>query len=615
MQENFSINESFDNQLPHTFKATSGEFYEIQDNNSSYNSTNVISFDTIQITNSLRYADYKQSYISIPFIQRTTVRDANGGIPAIADKDNIPKFNCFDQSGLNNPMSLKNSALSTVSYCSVIINNYQISQASSASSSAQLLHNIESKANADFVNKNVNNLLYYPDDHSSNKYVLKANSTGLGMGDVSSCTSNIVPNARGRSTVLQETENKSRSQRIRQIPVILIGEDTQALSISEFQNSCGNSDNAIATLKEISSSYCEISDYSITTYYMLRLPLRFLASVFESIPLCQHLGLKLTVELHHRSSTLVKYTKAGLITDYIPSSITGCIPFQLSSPEMLNSLDADPTITNNNVFYMRYDGTLNTTALPFSLYTTFDIAKSSQPFIDSNFNSVTKDHYESRCKLNVYLMTLTEQVRQEYEQSPFKPVRYNSVYSERSSIIVESRSDSTISISNIGFSFLRYALVFLYAVPMSTSTPLTPAAGDLTQGIAAIESHFSDAPMSSSRCTLSGIQCTLSSSNLYSQTQNTQHLNYRVLNSNSYNSGMELNTASGQFSEYMYNQCPVIVIDLSKKEQTTDAVTRTIQIKMKNLSSVRLQPYFYLFYEEALNLNVVSGEIQQIPVQ
>jgi hypothetical protein len=619
MQEEFSINESLETQQGHNFLCTSGEYYVIDDNNSSYGSTNIISFSSEQISNALRYADYRQSYISVPFIQRTTVRDVNGNIIPAANRGTYPKFNCYDPSGLNNPHSLKNSVFSTVSYCSVELNNYQISQSSSATSGPQCLFNIEKNANNEFVNKNLNSLLYYPDDNSSQKYVKQAFSIGVGQGDCASNVSELPANIKMRQNTLQKLANKSRTERIKQIPVILIGSQTQDVAKSEFQTlhdvALGD---CVASLEEVYSSYTEISDYTITTKWYLKLPLRFLSSIFESLPLVQRLGLKMQIQLHHRSSTLVSYDEDGIVINYSANALTNCIPFQISSPVIIDSLTADipADSIDKNVFVMRYNGNVAAgTASSFSLFTTFDISTSAQPFLDSTMTVLTKNHWESRCRLHVYLMTLTEQIRQIYESDPMKDVKFMSVYSEKSSQIISPKSSGsnmqTISVSNIGFSFLRYALVFFYGVAESKSTPDNPLATDACQGIHSELSHFSNAPMSSSRCTISSIQATLSSKNLYSQVENSQHINYKVLNSNSFQSGMEINTASGQISEYAFNNCPVLLLDLSKHEKSMDAITRTLQIRVKNLSNVYLQPVFYIFYDEALSVNVASGEIQQ----
>lgn len=302
----------------------------------------------------------------------------------------------------------------------------------------------------------------------------------------------------------------------------------------------------------------------------------------------------------------MSYTKAGLPTVYTPSSINGIVPYQLSSPLIIN--DSTTASLVNNAFIMRYaTGVADADRKAFNLYTTCDIAQSTQNVLSNTLGTqVKEDHWESRCRLHAYLITMTEKTMSLYKSDPFKDVRYLSVYSERSSILIGPSQTQTISISNIGFSFLRYCLIYLY----STAT----AAGDINRNINSVESHWSAAPMSSSRCTISNIQATLSSVNLYSQVENSQYVNYKVLNSNSYESGQDISNTSGQITERMNNICPILLLDLSKHEPTLDPVQRTIQVRLKNLSTTTLAPYFYLYYAEGLKVNPFDGSVELLNI-
>jgi hypothetical protein len=194
---------------------------------------------------------------------------------------------------------------------------------------------------------------------------------------------------------------------------------------------------------------------------------------------------------------------------------------------------------------------------------------------------------------------MTQQLLAEYQKSPFKDIRYNSIYSEKSTITVEGGKTQTLSISNIGFSRLRQCVIYFFST-----------ASVANGNINSVESHWSSAPMSSSRTTIGAIQATLSSQNLYTEVMNSQNLAYQVLNSSSYKSGQENFSTSGQITESMYNISPILVLDLTKHSKEVDAVLRTIQVRFTNLSKQTLQPYFYLYTEENILLNPSTGEIQ-----
>ena len=610
MNEEYNIKKAFTPQLPHSFNVESAEHFVIDANSNNFSSSNIVSFSSESIVNAQKFWDISNSYITVPCLQRSTLRDANGQPFDSTEADiltNVPRFNTFDASAQNNFHSLKNSVFSIISYVSVSLNNFTLAEAQGANNGTRMLYDLESKCNNEYVDKNVASLLYYPESHENQKYIPTASSAatiGQGLGDCEIGTSN-TSNYSGlnTNTNLQKAGNESRRIRQGQIPVFVNGSDTQGktdatkfLAQSEIQK---NLFGGVTSLNQVLGSYTIVGDFTVSTYYVIRIPLKHLCDLLAKIPPSMRLSCRISLQLHHRSSSTAVYSKTGAVTSYTASTINGIIPYNVSSPTIIESLTTLPTRDNECIIRYNQAAVAADTHKAFSIYTTFDIASTAHKHIDETLGQVDSNHWLTTCQLHCALLTMTQQLLAEYQKSPFKDIRYNSIYSEKSTITVEGGKTQTLSISNIGFSRLRQCVIYFFST-----------ASVANGNINSVESHWSSAPMSSSRTTIGAIQATLSSQNLYTEVMNSQNLAYQVLNSSSYKSGQENFSTSGQITESMYNISPILVLDLTKHSKEADAVLRTIQVRFTNLSKQTLQPYFYLYTEENILLNPSTGEIQ-----
>jgi hypothetical protein len=153
--------------------------------------------------------------------------------------------------------------------------------------------------------------------------------------------------------------------------------------ISEFQKRFGATDTAQTILNSNELSYSTLTNYTCTTYYTLKIPLKHLCDVLNKIPLFQRAGLRIIINLHYRSSTLMKIYKFGQLTGYTANSVNRVIPFNVSVPDVEHTLEEN-TI-DSTATYVKYPiNVLDANKKDFELKTTLDIATSSQPEIQND---------------------------------------------------------------------------------------------------------------------------------------------------------------------------------------------------------------------------------------
>ena len=269
MSDNFVYNTSLEEQRNDAPFVARRQVYILDDNNSS-NYNGVMTFNTSSTSNSGLYADWKNSFLSIPVIvELTSATD-------VADKSALS-------------VVLKNSTTSLIHSMSIEYNSNTIIQTTNFSN-----HYITWKQICEMSEEDVRKWgdVYniHPDNGDVQTFEAGANAVGTAVGR-GSCN-NIGNPAINATNTLYKNYNEGISKRQANF---------------SFDPSANTNSLTAATCNKIAKNYYQIKDAKTSYwYYVAQIRLSDLADFFTHMPLCKNAFFKMTFNLNTSKQTIVK---------------------------------------------------------------------------------------------------------------------------------------------------------------------------------------------------------------------------------------------------------------------------------------------------------------------
>jgi hypothetical protein len=299
MADSYTVQKSLEEQSDEYLFQQKQWTYVTDSNNSSYNQGGQVILELSGISNSGKYLDTNQSYISIPIV--TTLRALEGKF-----KNDTPE-NAF-------AVSFKNGYSSVISSLQVECTNNSVTSVMQYSNVMMNFKNLTSMSLDDVKNYGPS-IGFSPDNVLGTTYQETASSQGLGSCNNSIKGSTFDPAlGYGKSDFNQ---NKGRLERMK----------TSSYDPSQTGESVNNLG---LTGKSFFKSDGLASGSDLVYYSIAHLPLAFLADFFAKFPLTKGAFLKLTLNLNLNCSTTMTVDANGLFTSVVSSSQNGQVPYMIS---------------------------------------------------------------------------------------------------------------------------------------------------------------------------------------------------------------------------------------------------------------------------------------------
>lgn len=531
-------------------------------NNGSYPNGQVF-FDLASISNSGKFMDWQNSYLTIPLVANLNMTTASVN----------PSENAFALSFKNGFHHLINSLTLEITNNGVVQNtnfsnldiNYKLLTTCSTEDERNFLPSINfAKDNADSIN-----------------YVGAASAVGLGEYN------NVIKNSLfssvngfGKSGFESNTGRLERMKNTSFDPVnATIGSGGSAFV---NKNVCTTTGKNHVTLTGTTD---------ITYYVIATIPLKIMHDIFRKLPLCKGIYARLNLSLNTQCSCAITLGGAGTsFTNYTTTSLYGTFPLMVS-----------PLASSN--------GLVATTATALSA--TLGIGRSHSTA--TQFNHPT----QTSCRIYARMCEMSPKNEEMYISSvPTKQILYNDILSFTSLSVPAGGQVSQI-LTN-GVSRPRYLLI----IPQLAGAVNGSATGTLgtgySGGISVLGSPM-NSPFSSSPGTtcphalINNLNVMVSGQNIYQSSilYGYEEFLSEVRGSNSLNGGIPLGLSSGIISQAEWNAgYRVSYVDLSRRiSQASDDVSRSIQVVFTNQSPVMMDYIYILAYEKSISISTSTGAL------
>ena len=560
MADEFSYSTSCEQQETE-FEFSSRQYAYIPDQNSGNYPSSQITFDLASLSNSGKFVDWAQTYLTIPLVLNVATSTAMTGFPE----------NVFAASLKNFP-TLINSL-------SVEITNNQVVNLTQFSNLDINYKVLSSMSNEDAWNLNC--LGFAKDTAESISYNAGlASNFGSGLGEINNVikATPFTPTAGFNATTFPQ--NVGRLQRMMNTS---FDPTTSASSVA----------NCNATGK----NYAVQTAAGITYYIIATIPLRFLHDIFKKLPMCKGMYMRLMINTNCGvtvTNAIAPNTATNLVSSYASSVV---VSQNNVCPIMLSPLTSATTTGQGlNLAGMTAGGA--------TITTTLNIAK---------FGAVTHPTM-SQCRVYACLYEMSPIWEEKYfSMVPTKKVLYNDILTFQT-LNVGAGSQVSQILSN-GVSRMRYLLIYPFlASTINGSTNITDTAnGGLVLGTP-MNSPFTSCPSTTCpQAALTNMNILLSGTNLYQSNINYgfEHYLQEVRGSNAINGGLSLGMSSGLLSQGDWeNGYRIGFFDLSRKvSQASDDISRSIQVVFTNASKVQMDYYYVIGYEREVTLSTATGSL------
>ena len=532
-------------------------------NNSSYPNGQV-NFDLSTLSNSGKYIDFQNSYITVPLVMNlNTNADA-----AVGRLENA--FAC----------SLKNGFHNLINSMSVEISNMQVVNLTNFSN-LDINYKLLTSSSIEDERNFLPSINFAKDTAESIVYSGVASATGVGESN-NVIRQTLFSSADGYGTTGLNF-NKGRLER--QL-------NTSFDPITGVNGSDGAKNGLVSTkvMSDTGKNYVAFDGNTNTTYYILAtIPLKIIHDLFRKLHLTKGMYMRLVLNLNTQCSSVVTMVGANFTT-FATTSLNNVFPCMLS-----------PTATTNG-FVLN-----NATRATISLG------------IGKSFNTTTSFTHPTMqsCRFYARVCEMTPQAEELYLSAvPSKTILYNDILTFSTTNIAANNPVSQI-LTN-GISRPRYLLI----VPQLSGSVNGSAKGTLgtaySAGLGVLGSPM-NSPFSSSPAT-TGFQAAISNLNILVSGQciYQQNLTYgfeewlqEVRGSNSLNGGIPMALSSGLLSqndwENGYRYC---YIDLSRRiSQSNDDVSRSIQVSFTNSAAYVCDYWYIIGYEKQIVVSTSTGAL------
>lgn len=536
-----------------SFEFSSRQYTYIPDQNSGSYPNGSVVFDLASLANSGKFWDPRQSFLTIPLVMNLNV--AAGGITA-ANAENVFA------------MSLKNGYHHLINSLSVEITNNQVVNLTNLSN-LDIHYRLVSTMSGEDVANIGPSIGFAKDNAESITYA--AAGTVAGIGEINNNIKDALFTPTGGWKAARQLVNQGRIQRMNNTSF------DPSVSVFSNVNSCGVA----------GKNYAVQSATNITYYIIATLPLRFLHSIFDKLPLAKGIYCRLIINTNcQSSSTLTLGTNGTLYTGISTTSQSNTLPFMVSQQGAGFGLVAGGTAT--------------------SLVASIGIGKSVS-------GSLSHPTLQS-CRVYACMYEMSPAFEEQYFSIvPTKKILYNDILSFQVLNVQAGQSFSQI-LTN-GVSRARYLLI----VPQLSSVINGSAAVTDTTNSGVVVGTPMNSPFSSSPGTccphafITNFNVLLSGTNLYQSNINYRFENWLMENrqSNALNGGLSLGMSSGLLNQSDFeNGYGYIYVDLSRKiSQASDDISRSVQIVGSNSSAVSVDYYCIIGYERELTLSTSTGSL------
>ena len=542
--------------------------YVPDQNSGSYPNGQVV-FDLASISNSGKFLDITQSYVTVPLCMN--VNYGNSG----AAPNNANVF----------AASLKNGFHQLINSMSVEITNAQVVSLTNLSNLDIHYRLLTSCSREDELNF-LPSINFHKDTAESISY--SDISGGVGLGEYN----NVIKQSLFESSTSWGSfgwnSNLGRLQRQLNTsfdPINGVNGSANTQLVNE--NVC----------KTVSKNYCIINGNTDVNYYILAyLPLKIIHDLFRKLPLTKGMYMRLILNLNTQCQSVITADATGnRFSAYTTTSLNNVFPCMIS-PIGTDKGGSLPTNTNKVTLSLGIGKSFNTT-------TAF------------NHPAMTS------CRFYAKLCEMTPAYEEMYLSAvPTKTILFNDILSFSA---LNQASGSTVSqILTNGVSRPRYLLIvpqMAGAINGGDKTKLANTFNTATNGFASALGSPMNSPFSSSPGT-TGFQAAISSLNILVSGQNIYQSNYmygfeewvqEVRGSNSINGGIPLALSSGLLSQNDWeNGYRFCYVDLSRRmSQANDDISRSLQVSFVNSASYAADFFFIIGYEKSITISTSTGAL------
>ena len=244
------------------FEFSSRQFVYIPDNNNSSYPSGQIIFDLAGLSNSGKFVDFKQSFLTIPVVLNV---NCSAGAFATANVENAFA------------MSLKNHVFQLINSMSLEITNNSVVNLTNFSN-LDINYKILNSISSEELQNLAPSILFGKDTAESITYTSAASLQGLGE-----CNNTIKQTAfspTGGWGTTSYTQNQGRASRM-----LYTSFDPASANAANFTSA--------GLMGSAGKNYTAYTTTNITTYVMATLPLRFLHDIFDKLPLAKGIYARL----------------------------------------------------------------------------------------------------------------------------------------------------------------------------------------------------------------------------------------------------------------------------------------------------------------------------------
>ena len=532
--------------------------YVPDQNSGSYPNGQVL-FDLASLSNSGKYIDFQQSYITVPLVANMNV---TGSTPDLGGE------NAFALSLKNGFHQLINSMSVEITNCQVVnltnFSNLDINYKLLTTSSIEDERNFLPSIN--FCKDTVESITYKP---------------AADAGGVGECNNVIKVTPFASTTGYGTSGINSNAGRLERMKNTSFDPVATAIGSLVNENVC----------KTVGKNYTASTLKTDQTYYILAtIPLKILHDLFKKLPLTKGMYMRLILNLNTQCQSTITLNAGTTFTTYATTSLNNVFPVMVS-----------PLLTSNGVVVT------GATKIVASL----GIGKGYGTTLPFNHPVM------SSCRFYARACEMTPMYEEIYLSAiPTKKILYNDILSFTS---FNNASNSTVSqVLTNGISRPRSILIIPQLAGTVNGSALATLATAYSAGVGVLGSPM-NSPFSSSPAT-TGFQAAISNLNILVSGQNIYQSNQlygfeqflqEVRGSNAINGGIPLGLTSGLLSqtdwENGYRYC---YVDLSRRlSQANDDISRSIQVSFTN-SAVYAADYIMIInYEKEIVISTSTGAL------
>ena len=532
--------------------------YVPDQNSGSYPNGQVL-FDLASLSNSGKYIDFQQSYITVPLVMNMNVT---------ASTPNLGGENAF-------ALSLKNGFHNLINSMSVEITNAQVVNLTNFSN-LDINYKLLTTSSIEDERNFLPSINFCKDTAESIVYKPVADAGGVGeCNNVIKTTTFSSATGYGTSGL---NSNAGRLERMKNTSF-----DPVAPAVSSLVSA--------AVCKTVGKNFTEATAKTDQTYYILAtIPLKILHDLFKKLPLTKGMYMRLILNLNTQCQSVITLNAGATFTTYATTSLNNVFPVMVS-----------PLTTTN--------GTVVTDAT--KVIASLGIGRGYNTTIAFNHPVMTS------CRFYARVCEMTPMYEEIYLSAiPTKKILYNDILSFTS---FNNASNSTVSqVLTNGISRPRSILIIPQLAGTVNGSAIATLATAYSAGVGVLGSPM-NSPFSSSPAT-TGFQAAISNLNILVSGQNIYQSNYlygfeqflqEVRGSNAINGGIPLGLTSGLLSqtdwENGYRYC---YIDLSRRlSQANDDISRSIQVSFTNSAAYAADYFFIISYEKEIVISTSTGAL------